>query len=829
MKIWKCVSSICTLSIFINLVLPVCSVAETIKGENTALPEGVLIDEEISKAFEDGIEKVPAVIWYKPLDQSTVEEIVFERTGLTIENIDIPFIQPPMELLAELDKETNGNNSDNLSQLMETYLRNTKEERKIEKELSERYSNERRKVVEELIYNSSQNIISQIGLNEEQVIFKSKYAPMILAEITFEDAENISNNNEIKSIDYYKKMEIVECAYENATYRSTMNVNSISNTLGLTGDGVKIGIYETSTVPFYPTNQTNLYHVNTDHVTLLTDEVYASTSPYHAIMCAGVAAGDYGIAPDADIYTASIEDDWYNYSVNPSNPLPTGSVLESLIDAGVKVVNVSFAGSDGGSAYSIMEKWIDSIITSHLITVVVATNNNYEYPVSIPSGAFNVISVNGFFKNNNNVELLNSYSYSSRGCYKPDVIADSSNMGTSLATPVISGMIALLFEFKPSLANYPQATKAILMASCHRKMSQRFDNFTNNIYDIYEQMDDGLSDHQGTGVPDMYKMISITAQHNYGVCEVSSTNKYINIVQPSYGASNINFSMAYLQTNASYTNSELFCDDYDLYITNNNTTSSAEWYSSTEMVYRSLSSNPNYTLRIHKYSGTSASIGYAWSTNDIRYFSNNDEEGIYFIRNANSDKMIYMNTSDLNIYQNPISFNDNYMWILKKNPSGQNYTLKNGATYDYGVIKGSAYNNNNYYATGNNISSISPVSILVDNISATNGTSRLVLPGQTNYFMQILGNSTSDNAQVMWGTLSTASSARWYLERISYLSGDVNKDGCISSTDGQWISEYLLNLRTFNNIELYLADANKDDTVDMADAVWIYTHNLPSP
>ena len=95
MKIWKCVSSICTLSIFINLVLPVCSVAETIKGENTALPEGVLIDEEISKAFEDGIEKVPAVIWYKPLDQSTVEEIVFERTGLTIENIDIPFIQPP--------------------------------------------------------------------------------------------------------------------------------------------------------------------------------------------------------------------------------------------------------------------------------------------------------------------------------------------------------------------------------------------------------------------------------------------------------------------------------------------------------------------------------------------------------------------------------------------------------------------------------------------------------------------------------------------------------------------------------------------------------------
>lgn len=95
--------------------------------------------------------------------------------------------------------------------------------------------------------------------------------------------------------------------------------------------------------------------------------------------------------------------------------------------------------------------------------------------------------------------------------------------------------------------------------------------------------------------------------------------------------------------------------------------------------------------------------------------------------------------------------------------------------------------------------------------------------------MQILGNSTSDNAQVMWGTLSTASSARWYLERISYLSGDVNKDGCISSTDGQWISEYLLNLRTFNNIELYLADANKDDTVDMADAVWIYTHNLPSP
>ena len=797
---------------------------------NQLMPEELIIDEKINEAFENGSDNVPAVIWYDPINQTDVDNEVFERTGLTIENIDIPYIQPPMDLLAELDKEANDEKSDTLSTLMSSYLNDTKEARRIEKELSDKYSNERREVIKELNLKKSQDVISQAGLNEDKVIFKSKYAPMIFAEISPDELQNLTNIENIKEIDYFEKREFVDCALENATFRNTMNINSIPSQLGLTGDEIKIGIYETSTVPTSPNNATNDYHVNTEHVVLLTNPVAAPSAPDHATMCAGYAAGEYGVAPEAYIYSASINDDWYNYHTAPSTPFADGSTLELLIDNNVKVVNLSFAGIDDNRYYDIMEKWIDSIIAEQLITVVVATNNEYVHYISIPSGAFNVISVNGFYKNGTE-EILNSYSYMSRGCWKPDVISDSSNSGTSFAAPVVTGMIALLFEFKPSLANYPQATKAILLASCHRKMTKRYYEPTSQYYNLNEPMTEGLSDHQGAGVPDMYKMISIVAQHNYGVCELNDSNNHqrdIQIIQPSYGASNINFSMAYLQTNASESNSTLYCDDYDLVVYNNGTSeSSAKAKSSTEMIYENLTSNPNYTMHIGRYSGTTSviSAGYAWSTDNIRYFPKNYEEGIYFIRNVNSNKMLLMDTATLKMYQNTASFNDNYMWILKKTANGQNYTLKNGATNDYGVIRGSLYNGSNYYATGNNSSSILPASIFLDNNSAANGTSKLIIPGSPNYYLQIYNNSNADFAFAVWNNSSNVSS-RWSLERISYLSGDINRDGHISSADEQLIDQYLLQYITFNNLQLYLADANKDGYVNMSDSVWISNHTL---
>jgi len=151
MKVLKYLSSLCALSILLSVTSPVViNATEDEEKGNQLMPEELIIDEKINEAFENGSDNVPAVIWYDPINQTDVDNEVFERTGLTIENIDIPYIQPPMDLLAELDKEANDEKSDTLSTLMSSYLNDTKEARRIEKELSDKYSNERREVIKEL-------------------------------------------------------------------------------------------------------------------------------------------------------------------------------------------------------------------------------------------------------------------------------------------------------------------------------------------------------------------------------------------------------------------------------------------------------------------------------------------------------------------------------------------------------------------------------------------------------------------------------------------------------------------------------------------------------
>ena len=97
-------------------------------------------------------------------------------------------------------------------------------------------------------------------------------------------------------------------------------------------------------------------------------------------------------------------------------------------------------------------------------------------------------------------------------------------------------MIALLYQYKPSLMSHPEAVKAILMASCHKKCSKLYvDN--SNIKSLNETMTQGITDRQGAGIPNMYNMISIVSQHSYGYGLLNSSNNYkreVQILQPAY-------------------------------------------------------------------------------------------------------------------------------------------------------------------------------------------------------------------------------------------------------------------------------------------------------
>lgn len=236
------------------------------------------------------------------------------------------------------------------------------------------------------------------------------------------------------------------------------------------------------------------------------------------------------------------------------------------------------------------------------------------------------------------------------GCYKPDFLAPA-NMGgggTSSAAPYVSGLIAMMMQLRPALAAYPQAVKAILMASCQYKALPAESG------DAQELMTSGLTNHQGAGVINPYLAICITGQGNYGVREIEEdeSEQNIRIIQPGYGAKGINISIAWLREN--YVSEEkqenplssataAMRKNLDLNLVHGGEVcaDSALTNSSSEMVYYQGLNNLNMEYTIQVKNMTKRGIvryGYAWAIDKNRFQPSNQYEGIYFLKNVDNEK-----------------------------------------------------------------------------------------------------------------------------------------------------------------------------------------------
>lgn len=453
-------------------------------------------------------------------------------------------------------------------------------------------------------------------------------------------------------------------------------------------------------------------------------------------------------------------------------------------------------------------------------------NNSSDY-VKAPASAYNCISVNGFIDNYNNQpqNILNDYAYNcGSGNLKPDVIAPSLNNGTSVSTPYIAGMIALLYQFKPSLSNSPELTKAILMGSCHEKCSKLLVGST--VSNLNETMYAGLTERQGAGIPNLYRMISMVSQHSYGRGVLNSNNGFElkgHYIQPKYKSSNINISMAYLQKNVPTSNTSGVIDDCDLKAKNNGTTlfSSAQ-NSSTEMIYHQLTSNDVYEIRIHRYSGQSSEIrfAFAWSTDKERFNANVEEEGVYYLRNKKSSLYLAKNTNNNKCVQNDYYDDLNYLWVMDYISSTGKYFIKNGALTSYGLCLGSVNSGSSYYVVDNTSSTVNPITVQYNESDGTYTFMQVV--GGITYALGIHENSDSTGAYANWYPYSSNNEwQKWYLETANFRIGDVDYNGTIDNNDVLKIQSFDAGLLTLDNIQKYLADTNKTDSVNLSDVVLI--------
>jgi hypothetical protein len=239
---------------------------------------------------------------------------------------------------------------------------------------------------------------------------------------------------------------------------------------GITGSGVNIGILDIGNVD---TNNSFL------HLSVISRPGNATENSEHATEAASAAAsfhGTYkGIAPDANII-----------SVGASGT--SADEIDALQWAFSNNVDV-LSSSCGFQADTDMH-WIDKVFdyyARYFSRMIIKSAGNTGGFITSPGKAWNVLTVGAFDDKNTpnwgDDQMWGSSAYinptsSNNDREKPEVVAVgghvtllSSNdsitsvMGTSVAAPQVSGISALIIQSNSALRYWPEAQKAILMAS----------------------------------------------------------------------------------------------------------------------------------------------------------------------------------------------------------------------------------------------------------------------------------------------------------------------------------------------------------------------------
>lgn len=775
-------------------------------------------EESVSKISEEifsvaaNQEKIPVCIWYEDINQSEVEHIVEEKIGYKKSDImtNLPSIN--QEAIEELYLVNSNYKLDSSDPILSDYFNLNKELIEQEKEKTDIYISERRELAKEMYIDKSQTILDEIAISSS-VDFVSKYAPMFIAELTMEEIERISYLEYIDSIEYLDNdIVAVECTdgdFDVESYITSSRISEIHETTGLSGKNVKVGIFEAETLLTHAELPSTRFSVVTD----------ANYSSGHATRMARIFGGSQGIAPEVSIYSASNQTKIDG--VTASQAATFYYCIEKLIEQKVSVINCSFSFLTFDEAYHTYDKWIDHVAITHNVSFVSSAGNirlnpeedNYNPygKIGSPGKAYNVITVgacNNMFTEDisDDIMFYDSCYNETKGCAKPDIAVCSNIMqgGTSAAAAVTTGTIALMLQLRPSLAAYPEAVKAILMASCQYKALPYGT-------ETQESMDQGITDKQGAGVLSPYLAICITAQGSYGTGVLNDGGiNNINFYQPKYNAGGMNFSLSWLKNNTTtacesggVTNKDISQIGIALRHNNNNIKTYASDNSSALMIYYSGldDASINYSAMIFdlRTDNESTRYGYAWCTDNEMYQMVDEFEGLYYIKSANSDNYLTYNFTTNNYNLTTLSDLSNQLFVIKK---GIIYNVLNGNETGTGI----------YYNNDSVVSSSSLCDVLIKKTSV--GNYEFKMWDGLAYSLDNINGS-----DVKWTYSPSATNSEWVLEKIAYRLGDVNRDSVINSTDANLILKYASRVITLNNSQMFLADINGDDIVDSEDSL----------
>lgn len=382
----------------------------------------------------------------------------------------------------------------------------------------------------------SSKVISQLKINDD-VIFQAEYAPMLLLKVNAEDIDRIAENSEVESIDILEDLKPVEYNdIENASVeesdldliiqKNAISASNYPNNI-YNGSGVMIGQLESSRAVY----NSQYFNKPIQYVGETANVSYANID--HATHVARILAGKESMTPYAELHSAGVGDKDVLKDFCDK--------IQDFIKKDINLVNISFGWaytSGSNRTYTSLEKFLDYITANDkLILVIAAGNRSQSTQVFSPACAYNVITVGGMDTKNSFTKtddsIYDQYLYTNSSailCKKPDIVAPATyyfgtGRGTSYSTPLVTSAIALMLENQPSLKYNSLLVKAILLASCDRKV---------NDPDLGNKPENcnGITQKQGAGVINLSRAMEIIDNQSYktGVAYSTTTTHEFNRV-----------------------------------------------------------------------------------------------------------------------------------------------------------------------------------------------------------------------------------------------------------------------------------------------------------
>ena len=225
------------------LVLLLCGVPASAYAKGEPALQGDKISnslfQEIDRLQQQGApgQTLPVWIWYKDIDQKKVTQEAEKQTGLTEETLSVKFKMPDSSLLAALQREKSGS-----QKRMLDYLGQTVAGRKLENQRIESYVLKRREISRAKYNEKSSQILESASVSQSNIIFKSQYAPAIIAELEIFEIQALAASGAVESISLYEEEKTEECGIESVC--ESTGLNKVYAKTGLTGQGVKVGMIE---------------------------------------------------------------------------------------------------------------------------------------------------------------------------------------------------------------------------------------------------------------------------------------------------------------------------------------------------------------------------------------------------------------------------------------------------------------------------------------------------------------------------------------------------------------------------------------------------------